>query len=75
MVHKQAKKQTQEQVVSFEDLLTIDQACLVLGIKRTKFLKLVNEEGLPVVRLGYHSVRVRPIDLHTWVAARVGKGA
>ena len=75
MIQKQAKKPVDENVVSFEDLLTIDQAANVLGIKRTKFLELVNLEGLPVVRLGHRSVRVRPIDLHQWVATRVQKGA
>lgn len=54
-------------------LLTVAQAAEELGVKRTKFFELVRREGLPIVRLGSRSVRVRPKDLQQWIEQRVEK--
>ena len=51
-------------------LLRINEVAHILGIGRTSVYELVAKGELPVVRIG-RSVRIRLLDLETWVDGRV----
>lgn len=50
-----------------DKLLSIAQAADILGIRTTKFFELVNERGLPTIKLGHRSTRIDPVDLYKWI--------
>lgn len=52
-------------------LLTVSQVGKLLGLSRTTVYKLIDTEGLPVVRFG-RAVRVRPTALQCWLEQREG---
>lgn len=50
-------------------LWTVEQAMQALQVGRSKFYRLVNQEGLPLIRSGGW-VRVSPDALKHWIAER-----
>ena len=50
-------------------LLNIHQVAKMLGLSRTTVYKLIDVEGLPVVRFG-RAVRVSSISLQQWLDRR-----
>ncbi len=50
-------------------LWTVDQAMRELQVGRSKFYRLVNQEGLPLIKSG-RWVRVSPDALRRWIEAR-----
>jgi excisionase family DNA binding protein len=50
-------------------LLNVSQVSKLLGLSRTTVYKLIDTEGLPVVRFG-RAVRVRPTALQSWLEQR-----
>ena len=50
-------------------LLNIPQVCKMLSLSRTSVYKLIQAEGLPVVRFG-KAVRVSPVALQQWLDRR-----
>lgn len=55
-------------------LLTVEQAMQVLQVGRSKFYRLVNSEGLPLLRSG-RWVRVSPDALKHWIEDQHQKSA
>lgn len=51
-------------------LLTIPQVARSLGVCRATVYKLIDTQGLPVIRLGRRSVRVSVMSLERWVQSR-----
>jgi excisionase family DNA binding protein len=47
-------------------LMTVEQTAKYLNISRSATYRLINEQGLPVYRLG-GSVRTRKEDIETWL--------
>ena len=50
-------------------LLNVQQVCKMLSLSRTMVYKLIQVEGLPVVRFG-KAVRVSPKSLQQWLERR-----
>jgi excisionase family DNA binding protein len=50
-------------------LLTLNQASTLLNLGRTTLYRLINQEGLPVMRFG-RSVRIHPVHLREWLEQR-----
>ncbi len=50
-------------------LWTVEQAMEQLQVGRSKFYRLVNNEGLPLIKSG-RWVRVSPDDLRLWLQKR-----
>ena len=50
-------------------LLNINQVAKMLSLSRTTVYKLIDVEGLPVVRFG-RAVRVSPTSLQQWLDRR-----
>jgi excisionase family DNA binding protein len=50
-------------------LLNIPQVMDLLGLSRSKVYKLIQFEGLPVLRFG-RAVRVSRVSLHQWLVER-----
>ncbi len=50
-------------------LWTVEQAMELLQVGRSKFYRLVKEEGLPLIRSG-RWVRVSPDALKQWIAEK-----
>jgi excisionase family DNA binding protein len=50
-------------------LWTVEQAMQLLQVGRSKFYRLVNQEGLPLIKSG-RWVRVSPDALKHWIDAR-----
>jgi excisionase family DNA binding protein len=50
-------------------LVTVSQVATMLSLSRTMIYKLIDIEGLPVVRFG-RSVRVSPKSLQQWLERR-----
>ena len=50
-------------------LLNIPQVCKMLSLSRTTVYKLMQVEGLPVVRFG-KAVRISPAALQQWLDRR-----
>jgi len=50
-------------------LLNVQQVCKMLSLSRTMVYKLIQVEGLPVVRIG-KAVRVSPKSLQQWLERR-----
>jgi len=55
-------------------LWTVTQAMQVLQVGRSKFYRLVNQEGLPLIRSG-RWVRVSPDALKRWIEDQQPKSA
>lgn len=55
-------------------LWTVKQAMKELQVGRSKFYRLVNQEGLPLIRSG-RWVRVSPDALKHWIEGRQPKSA
>ena len=53
-----------------QDLLTLPEVAKILGISRPTVYTLIDNEGLPVVRLGNRNVRVVPRSLQLWIMKR-----
>lgn len=51
-------------------LLRIPEAAAALGVCRATVYRLIDTQGLPVVRLGRRAVRVSAAALEQWVAER-----
>ncbi len=51
-------------------LLDVTGAAKWLGVGRTTFFALMQEEGFPVIRLRERTVRFDPNSLYAWVLAR-----
>ena len=45
------------------DLLTIDQAASSLGVSDRTIRRYIARRKLAVIRLGYRTARIRPVDL------------
>jgi excisionase family DNA binding protein len=59
-----------EDATSQEPLLwTLDQVSQTLSLGRTTLYRLIDQEGLPVMRFG-RCVRVNPIRLRAWLEQR-----
>ena len=65
-------EQTQTSVQTL--LWTVEQAMKELQVGRSKFYRLVNYEGLPLIRSG-RWVRVSPDALKRWIEERLLKSA
>jgi excisionase family DNA binding protein len=50
-------------------LVTVSQVAKMLSLSRTMIYKLIDVEGLPVVRFG-RAVRVSPKSLQQWLERR-----
>jgi excisionase family DNA binding protein len=50
-------------------LLTLNQASILLNLGRTTIYRLINQEGLPVMRFG-RAVRIHPVHLREWLEQR-----
>ena len=50
-------------------LLNVQQVCKMLSLSRTMVYKLIQVEGLPVVRFG-KAIRVSPDSLQRWLTKR-----
>lgn len=50
-------------------LVTVSQVAKMLSLSRTMIYKLIDIEGLPVVRFG-RAVRVSPTSLQQWLERR-----
>ena len=50
-------------------LLTLVQVSKSLNLSRTTLYRLIEEEGLPILRFG-RSVRVNPVRLRAWLEQR-----
>lgn len=55
-------------------LLTVEQAMQLLQVGRSKFYRLVKQEGLPLIKSG-RWVRVSFDSLKQWIEARQVKSA
>jgi len=64
----------QEQTSVQTLLWTVEQAMKELQVGRSKFYRLVNHEGLPLIRSG-RWVRVSPDALKRWIEERLPKSA
>ncbi len=47
-------------------LITVSEALAILKVGRTKFYRLINDEGLPVVKSG-RWIRLSPTALQRWI--------
>ncbi len=66
---------TEQTQLSVQTLLwTVEQAMKELQVGRSKFYRLVNHEGLPLIRSG-RWVRVSPDALRRWIEERLPKSA
>lgn len=50
-------------------LLNISQVMKLLSLSRSKVDKLINREGLPVIRFG-RAIRISPTSLQQWLEQR-----
>lgn len=50
-------------------LLNIPQVMKLLDLSRSKVDKLINREGLPVIRFG-RAIRISPVSLQQWLEQR-----
>ena len=50
-------------------LLTLNQASTLLNLGRTTLYRLINKEGLPVMRFG-RAIRIHPVHLREWLERR-----
>gem|GEM_PF-5452663 len=55
-------------------LLTPREACDVLGLKGERSLRRCQDEGLPVIRLGYRTKRYLLVDVLAWAKSRQSTG-
>ena len=62
-------EQNNEEMTSFQMLLTIPQVAQALNLGRTKVYELIWKEHLPVQRFG-RAVRVSKEDLRRWLEER-----
>lgn len=60
-----AKRRTVAEVQPL--LLRIPEAAAALGVCRATVYRLIDTQGLPVVRLGRRAVRVSAVALEEWV--------
>jgi excisionase family DNA binding protein len=56
--------------VLLENLLTIDEARKVLHVGREEMYRIIDEDGLPVVKLGGNRRRVKPSALAHYIDQR-----
>ena len=57
---------TQENTISFDQLLTAKEVAVILGVR----LKRVYELGIPAIRLSERSIRWRPETVAQWIHER-----
>ncbi len=55
--------------VQVQPLLTIPTVAKVLGVSRPTVYGFINNDGLPVIKLG-KTIRVSPLSLQNWLAER-----
>lgn len=53
------------------EVLTPQETAHELTVGTRDVFRLIEEEGLPVVRVGQDKLRIRREDLRTWLASRV----
>ena len=58
--------ETQENAISFNQLLTAKEVAVILGVRS----KRVYELGIPTVRLSERSIRWRPETVERWIRER-----
>lgn len=51
-------------------LLTIEDVCDILSVKRSKLYTLIKNDGLPTVRIGTKSLRIPSKGLREWLEGR-----
>lgn len=56
-------------------LLTIEDVCEILSIKRSKVYALIKDDGLPTVKIGKKTMRVPTAQFREWIEARLGDGS
>ena len=54
-------------------LWTLEQVCTSLNLGRSSIDRLIEREGLPIVRFG-RAIRVNPISLRVWLEHREQTG-
>ena len=68
------RQETQTEMAVTPMLLTVEQAMKQLQVGRSKFYRMVNQEGLPIVRSG-RWVRIYPDALRQWIEQRQQRSA
>ena len=58
--------ETQENAISFNQLLTAKEVAVILGVRS----KRVYELGIPAVRISARTLRWRPCDVVEWIGKR-----
>ncbi len=54
-----------------DKLMTRQEVCETLGVCLGTFIKMINEQGLPVIQIG-RRVFIKQSDLESWIESKRG---
>lgn len=55
-----------DQPLVIQQLLTVDDACMILGLSRVKVYDLIKRDGLPTVKIN-GARRIQPDKFQAWI--------